>query len=118
MSHTEERLPNPHPGDIIRHDWLEPLRMTPYRLAKGLGMTPSAVHDILNHKRAVTAATALKLSAFLGCSAGFWMNLQASYDMEEARRDPKLAAQLAKIERYPVPADLVLPDEETERAAA
>jgi antitoxin HigA-1 len=96
----EERLPNPHPGDIIRHDFLAPWGMTPYRLAKGLGMTQSAVAEILNGKRAVTAATALRLSTFLGCSAKFWMGLQAAYDLEEAQRDTQLAAKLAQLARY------------------
>lgn len=120
MAHEEQSLPNPHPGDFIREDFLKPWRMTPYRLAKGLGMSQSAVADILKGKRAVTAATALRLSAFLGCSPKFWMGLQTAYDLEEARRDPQLATQLAGLTRYEHAGPLTLGDEPTageERAA-
>src|SRR3954469_12436152 len=83
MSH-EERLPNVHPGDVIREDFLKPWGMTPYRLAQGLGISQTAVGEILAGKRAVTAATALRLSAFLGCAPRFWLGLQTAYDLEEA----------------------------------
>ncbi len=66
-----ERLPNVHPGDVLREDYLKPLARTPYWLAKGLGMTPTAVSEILNGKRSVTPATALRLSKFLGTTAKF-----------------------------------------------
>jgi antitoxin HigA-1 len=98
---TEERLPNLHPGEVILEDFLKPWGMTPYRLARSVGMTPSAIHDILNGKRAITAATALRLSAFLGCTPRFWLGLQAAYDLEEAERNPGLSEQLAQITRYP-----------------
>ena len=96
----EERVRNPHPGDIIRHDFLEPWGMTPYRLAKGLGITPSAAAELVNGKRNVTAVTALRLAAFLGCSPRFWMGLQAAYDLEEVERNPALAAKIAGLTRY------------------
>jgi addiction module HigA family antidote len=91
-----ERLPNPHPGDVLREDFLEPLGMTAYRLAKSLRMTQSAVGEILAGKRGITPATALRLERFFGASAEFWLNLQAAYDLEEERRrDP---ARLAEVE--------------------
>jgi addiction module HigA family antidote len=96
-----ERLPNVHPGDVLREDFLKPLGMTSHRLAKGLGMPPSTVSDILRGKRAVSASTALRLSRFLGPSARFWMNLQVAYDLEEAERS--LGEELARLERYPKP---------------
>jgi addiction module HigA family antidote len=94
-----EPLPNPHPGDTIREDFMEPLSMTAYQLARGLGMTETAVSQILRGKRAVTAATALRLSRFLGCSPRFWMGLQAAHDLREARA--ALGEELSRIKRHP-----------------
>jgi antitoxin HigA-1 len=93
-----QRLANPHPGETIREGFLEPWGMTPYRLAKGTGMSPTRVSQILRGKRGITAETALRLAAFLGGSPQFWLNLQAAYDLEEARL--KLSDELAGITRY------------------
>jgi antitoxin HigA-1 len=100
MKMTTERLPNIHPGEIVREEFLVPLGKSAYWLAKGLGITESAVSEILKGKRAITPATALKLERFLGCSAEFWLGLQAAYDLEEERR--RLAPGLEEME----PADL------------
>lgn len=91
-----ELLPNPHPGDVLREDYLQPLRMTPYRLARGLRIPQTAVGEILTGKRGITPATALKLARFFGSSAEFLLGLQAAYDLEEERRH--LEGQLAQIE--------------------
>lgn len=91
-------LPPVHPGDVIREDFLKPWRMSAYRLAKGTGLTPIHVSQLLRGQRSVTAATALRLSRFLGCSPRFWMNLQVSHDLRVAER--KLAAELKGIQRY------------------
>src|SRR5947207_11634772 len=90
------RLGAIHPGEILREEFLEPLGLTAYRLAKGTGMTESAVGDILHGRRSITAATALRLARFLGCSPEFWLNLQAAYDLEAARE--QLADRLGSIE--------------------
>jgi addiction module HigA family antidote len=82
---TMERLPNIHPGEVLREDYLIPLGRSAYWLAKGLRMSQTAVGEILAGKRAITPATALRLSRFFGSSAEFWLNLQASYDLEEER---------------------------------
>src|SRR5437899_11715511 len=94
----QPRLKRIHPGEIIAEDFLKPWRMTPHRLAKGLGVTPTRVSEILKGKRGLTAETALRLSRFLGCSPEFWLGLQASYDLEEARQ--RLAAELEQIQPY------------------
>jgi addiction module HigA family antidote len=91
-------LNNPHPGEVLKEDYLEPMGMTPYRLAKGLGVSPLAVHEILNGKRSITPATALRLSRFFGASAQFWLNLQAAYDLEEEQK--KLSSVLEGLQRY------------------
>src|ERR1051326_736767 len=96
-----ERLPNVHPGDILREDYLVPLGKTAYWLAKGLGVSQTAVAEILSGKRSVTPATALRLSRFLGTSAELWLNLQADYDLEEERN--RMSEALEKIQ----PCDLL-----------
>lgn len=96
----QERLPNIHPGEVLREDFLVPLGKSAYWLAKGLGITETAAGEILKGKRAITPATALRLERFLGCSAEFWLGLQAAYDLEEERR--RLASGLEAL----APADL------------
>src|SRR5262249_804030 len=79
-------------------DFLKPWGMTPYRLAKGLGVTPTRAAEILKGKRAVTAETALRLAHFLGCSPEFWLGLQAAYDLEVARQ--RLGDEVAQLQAY------------------
>jgi addiction module HigA family antidote len=79
------RLPNIHPGDVLREDYLVPLAMSAQRLATGLGMRETVVGEILQGKRPISPATALRLERFFGASADFWLNLQAAYDLEEER---------------------------------
>lgn len=93
-----DRLANVHPGDVLREDYLVPLGMIPYRLAKELGMPQIAVSQILKGERAVTAATALRLERFFGVSAQFWLNLKAAYDLEEA--EARMGEALGRIRRF------------------
>jgi antitoxin HigA-1 len=79
------KLHNPHPGETIREE-LEERGITAYQLAKGSGIDETALSQILRGKRRVTARTALRLEAFFGTSAEFWLNLQTAYDLEEERR--------------------------------
>jgi antitoxin HigA-1 len=81
----EEKLPPVHPGEILLEDFMKPLGITQYRLAKELRVYPRRVNEIVHGKRAITADTALRLARFLGTSAEVWMNLQAHYDLEVAR---------------------------------
>jgi antitoxin HigA-1 len=115
-NHPGNSLEPIHPGEIILEEFLKPYRMTPYRLAKGLRMTPTAISEILHGKRSITAGTALRLSAFLGCTPRFWMNLQAAYDLELAKRE--LADLIPSIERYRHEGPVVLDEEQFEAAAA
>ncbi len=93
--------PDPHPGEMLREEWLVPLGITPYRLAKETGMTPTRVSQILAGKRGISAETALRLSRYLGCSPEFWMNLQSRYELRRMRRE--LAETLEEITPYPRP---------------
>lgn len=74
-----------HPGDILKHEFLEPLGMSVYGLAGALGVPRTRLNDIVLGRRAVTAETALRLARYFGTTAGFWMGLQARYDLEVAR---------------------------------
>ena len=73
-----------HPGDILKHDFLEPLAITPYRLAKELGVSRPTVNQLVTRRRSVTAEMALRLARYFGTSAQVWQNLQAQYDLEVA----------------------------------
>lgn len=80
------RLPNVHPGEVLLEEFLKPLKITQYRLAKHLGIPESRVSEIVNGDRGVTADTALRLAQFFGTSHELWLNLQHSYDVEEVKR--------------------------------
>jgi addiction module HigA family antidote len=75
-------LANIHPGEILREEFLSPLGISAYRLSKELHIPQTRISEILKGKRRVTADTALRLSAFFGNSAKFWLNLQQDYDLE------------------------------------
>jgi addiction module HigA family antidote len=74
------------PGTMLREEWLEPLAITPYRLAKDIGVPPNRVAAILADARAITADTALRLARYFGTDAQSWMNLQARYDLARERQ--------------------------------
>jgi addiction module HigA family antidote len=74
-----------HPGEILVAEFLEPLGISQYRLAKDIGVTPRRINEIVHGRRAISADTALRLGQFFGMEAQFWMNLQSRYDMEVTR---------------------------------
>jgi addiction module HigA family antidote len=73
-----------HPGDILKHEFLEPLGLSAYRVAKDIGVSLPTVSDIVRRRRAVTAEMALRFARYFGTSAQLWQNLQAQYDLEVA----------------------------------
>jgi antitoxin HigA-1 len=75
-------LPPVHPGEILLEDFLKPMEITRYRLAKSIGVPQRRIDEICAGKRAITADTALRLARFFGADAQSWMNLQAEYDLE------------------------------------
>ncbi len=83
---SAERLPPVHPGDVLRHDFLEPLGLSAHALALALRVPPNRITAILAGERAVTAATALRLALYFGITPGFWLNLQMSYELDVAER--------------------------------
>jgi addiction module HigA family antidote len=74
-----------HPGQVLREDFLVPLRLTQYGLAQALGVSQIRVSEIVNGKRAISPDTALRLARYFGTSAEFWLGMQATYDLEKAR---------------------------------
>jgi addiction module HigA family antidote len=84
---NSNRLPNIHPGEILKLDFLEPLNITSYRLSKDLGVTQTRISEILAGKRSITADTALRLSRYFGNSPQFWLNLQTHYDLRQAQEN-------------------------------
>ena len=71
-----------HPGEILNEDFLLPIGISQYRLAKDTSVPPRRINEIVHGKRAVTANTALRLSKYFGTSERFWLNIQATYDLE------------------------------------
>ena len=88
----------PHPGEILEKEFLAPLGISAYRLAKAIGVPQSRISAILAGDRAITADTGLRLSKFFGMSDGFWIGLQVDYDMRTARRE--IGKALDRIETY------------------
>ena len=79
---TEERLPPIHPGEILLEEFLKPMGISQYRLAKNISVPARRINEIVHGKRAISPDTALRLSRHFGLSERFWMNLQARYDLE------------------------------------
>lgn len=79
------KLPPVHPGEVLLEEFLLPLGVSQYRLAKDTGVPPRRINEIVHGKRAITADTALRLSRYFGTSEPFWLNLQAHYDLEIAK---------------------------------
>jgi addiction module HigA family antidote len=82
MNMLSDKLPPVHPGEILLEEFLKPLGITQYRLARDMGVHPRRVNEIVHGKRAVTADTALRLSRYFGTSERFWLNLQTHYELE------------------------------------
>jgi len=80
-----KRLAPVHPGEILLHEFLEPLELTQYRVAKSLKVSARRINEIVHGARAVSADTALRLARFFGTSDRFWLNLQAAYDLDVER---------------------------------
>ena len=71
-----------HPGEILMEEFLEPLGISQYRLAKDISVPPRRINEIVHGKRSITADTALRLARFFGTTERFWLNLQVRYDLE------------------------------------
>jgi addiction module HigA family antidote len=94
----EDKLEPIHPGEILDEEFLKPLAISQYRLAKDMGVPPVRINEIVHGKRGITADTALRLAKFFGTTAEFWMNLQVHFDLEVQREVS--AAQLEHIKVF------------------
>lgn len=97
-------LPLLTPGEMLREEFLEPMEITPYRLAKDIGVPLTRVLAILAGRRAVTADTGLRLDRYFGLSEGWWLRLQTHCDLRRAQRElaPRIAREV--MPRVSVPA--------------
>ena len=82
---SRKRLPAVHPGEVLREEFLKPLGLTQYRVAKSLKVPARRINEIVHGTRAVSADTALRLARFFGTSDRFWLNLQTAYDLDVER---------------------------------
>ncbi|MFZ5791474.1 MAG: HigA family addiction module antitoxin [Pseudomonadota bacterium] len=87
-----DRLPNPHPGEILLEEFLKPMGLSQNRLARAIHVPPRRINELVLGKRSVTADTDLRLARYFGLSDGFFLGLQADYDLMERRRqiEPEL----------------------------
>lgn len=82
----DEILSPIHPGEVLMEDFMKPLGLSQYRLAKDIGVTPIRISQIVNGQRAITVDTALRLARYFGTSADVWLHLQVRYELEVAEK--------------------------------
>jgi len=85
----DELLAPIHPGEVLWEDFMKPLGLSQYRLAKDIGVTPIRISQIVHGQRAITVDTAMRLARYLGTSAGVWLRLQVRYDLEQGEKQLK-----------------------------
>lgn len=90
-----KKLPPVHPGEVLREEFLRPLKLSPYAVARAVGVPRTRIERLANEQTPVTADTALRLGRYFGTSAAFWMGIQTQYDLE--RTEDELGATLRKI---------------------
>ena len=94
---AKKTLPNIHPGEILQEEFLLPMNISQNALARAAVVPPRRINEIVLGKRGITADTALRLAKVFGTSEGFWLGLQADYDLEESRL--AIGADLDRVER-------------------
>ncbi len=95
-----EKLANIHPGEILFHEFLEPLKITAYRISKELRIPQTRISEIIKGNRRITADTALRLSKYFGNSAKFWLGIQDDFDIEEGKE--KKETELNEIKKLEI----------------
>ncbi|AYV57700.1 MULTISPECIES: HigA family addiction module antitoxin [Leptospira] len=93
-----KKIPNVHPGEILYEEFLLPMNITAYRLAKETKLNPTRISEIIHGKRGISADTALRFSKFFGNSVEFWMGIQDEYEIREERE--KISGELKEIKSY------------------
>lgn len=97
---TNKKLPNVHPGEVLKEEFLLPMNVSAYRLAKEINVPETRISQIVRGKRAVTADTAIRFSKFFGTTAEFWLNLQNLYDLEEEENNHAPEFETIKMYAY------------------
>ncbi len=94
------RFINVHPGELLREEFLKPMGITAYRLAKSTQLPPQRVNQIVNEKRGITVDTDLRLCAFFGLTPGYWLRVQLAYDLRAALHTigPKIKAEIQPLQ--------------------
>jgi len=92
---TTDDIPNPTPGEMLLEDFIRPLGLSQNSLARAIGVPPRRINEIVLGKRSITADTDLRLARFFGLSEGFWLGVQADYELMERRR--QIGAELDNI---------------------
>lgn len=87
-----------HPGRLLREEFLEPLAITPYRLAKDIDVPVQRIHELVHERRSITADTALRLSRYFGMGESYWMNVQKRYELESEK--DRIGPALEEINPY------------------
>lgn len=93
-----KKLAPVHPGEILTEDFLRPMNLSPYAVARAIGVPRTRIERLARRETPVTADTALRLARFFGTTASFWMGIQAQYDLERA--EDEAAGDLRKITRF------------------
>jgi antitoxin HigA-1 len=91
----ENLLPNPHPGEILAEEFMRPLGLSQNALARAIHVPPRRINELVQGKRAVSADTDLRLARYFGVSEGFFLGLQADYDLMQKKRE--IGVELAAI---------------------
>lgn len=92
---NKDLLPSIHPGEVLLEEFLKPMNLSQYKLAKDISVPPIRIGEIVHKRRGITVDTALRLSRYFGTTAEFWLGLQQDYDLEVFRR----SKEAAKIEK-------------------
>lgn len=85
MTRKKRLMPPVHPGEILLHEFLEPMELSQYALAQAIGVPPRRINEIVLGKRSISADTALRLGRYFGMEPQFWLNLQSRYDLDVAK---------------------------------
>ena len=97
---TNDKLPNIHPGEILKEEFLVPMNISAYRLAKEINIPQTRISEIIHGNRSITADTAIRFSKFFGTTAEFWLNLQNLYDLEEEENNHAPEFETIKMYAY------------------
>ena len=97
---TKAKLKNIHPGEILFEEFMVPMNISQNKLARDIDVPPRRINEIVHGKRAITADTDLRLASVFGTSEGFWLGLQADYDLEERRKQINHKLKRIKLIRH------------------